>query len=237
MFVFTQDLLDNYRPQDVVLKLLESNCQSRDTEFKSHKWLLDSLAKRMIYMYMYQSLFCDWATKRLKVLDVGGGYCSATRVFLKNHDYFLLDPMYADEHLDLELRSIEDYLEKKFWVKSDWYRTPLDSGHAKDIVIANDVFPNVDQRLDLFIEKFVPVCKEIRLSLTYYNQPKFYLVERMEGDETFCILAWTGGQVREVLEKYRGRIPNRCFDMLTEDLPSIFPNGRQVCMVTIQGDK
>jgi len=242
MFLFNEALLKAYEQDDQILRLLRSTYQSRDGEFKSHQWLLDSVPKRMIYFYMYKGLFESvWPAKRLKVLDVGGGYCSITRIFLDSHDYVLLDPLYELGH-EVYFQSVLDnhlhFFEvsgKTFWLNYDWYR--FEPEHIYDIVIANDLFPNVDQRLDMFIEKFIPVCKEIRLSLTYYNQPKFYPVKRLDGDETFQMLAWTGKQVKEVLEKYSDRIPDRNFDILTEDPPSIFPNGRHVCMVCIKGDR
>lgn len=102
------------------------------------------------------------------------------------------------------------------------------------MVIANDLFPNVDQRLALFIDKLLPYCKEMRLLLTYYNSPRFYKVKRVDGNEIFYIQAWEGFQTKRFLEKYAERITNPDLDGLLENRPSIFPNGRLVCYVVLK---
>jgi hypothetical protein len=123
-------------------------------------------------------------------------------------------------------------LGKDFWVNSDWYQFNA-KGHY-DVVIANDLFPNVDQRLELFIERFLPLSSEIRLSLTYYHYPRFYAVKRLDADEILCLLAWDGEQVRHTLGKYVDYIEAPDLGVLLKDCPSLFANGRQVCMVSLR---
>ena len=66
--------------------------------------------------------------------------------------------------------------------QTDWFNfDPKDIRY--DTVVSNDLFPNVDQRLDEFIEKYIAHAREIRLSLTYYNVRKTYQVKRVDGDE------------------------------------------------------
>lgn len=212
MILFDLAMQEEYRKNDVVLELL-----SDDDTFTSHRWLLDSLPRRMIYQYMYGDLI---HASRRRILDVGGGYCSLSRLLSQRHDYTLLDIMaHDDRRVPLG----------EAWVNSDWYR--FDVVDSYDLVIANDLFPNVDQRLELFVEKFLPSCRQMRLSLTYYNHPRFYHAKRLDADEIFCILAWNGAQLRSVLEKYA--VSN--LGLLLENPPSLFPNGRQVCMIELQG--
>jgi len=226
MILFDHDIQSKYvKAGDVVLRLLESNYKKRSGIFISHKWLLESLPKRLIYSYVYGDLLTP-TDSSLKVLDVGGGYCPLTELMRQYHNYTLLDIMAHDKDVSM----VKDFL-----IREDWNETPLLDFYY-DLVVANDLFPNVDQRLELFIEKFTPTCKEIRLSITYYNQPKYYSVKRLDADEVFCFLAWSGLQVRSVLEKYASRIVVPDLDFLSSERPSLFTNGRQVCMVQIRGD-
>ena len=50
-----------------------------------------------------------------------------------------------------------------------------------DIIIANDIFPNVDQRLAMFLKFFLPRCKSMRLSLAWYNLIKYFQVKITDG--------------------------------------------------------
>jgi len=215
----------NYLKQyedDVINKLLKSDPSCKN--FISHKWLLDSLPKRCIYYEIYGDLLETKEKKR--ILDVGGGFCAVSKILLKKHNYQLLDIMAHDDHETI--RHMENDLFESFWINNDWYNHIPET---YDIVIANDIFPNVDQRLELFLEKYIPTTKEIRLSLTYYNTPKFYITKRVDGDEIFCQLAYNGKQVKEILDKYQ----NKNLDVLLNNSESLFPNGRQVFTTTIKG--
>ena len=75
------------------------------------------------------------------------------------------------------------------WLNADWYDEDFET---YDIVIANDIFPDVDQRLEIFIDKMLPKCKELRLVLTYYNEPRFYQMKRNDDSEVLTFLSWDG---------------------------------------------
>lgn len=93
-----------------------------------------------------------------------------------------------------------------------------------DLIVANDIFPNVDQRLPEFLEMYLPRTKEMRLSLTFWDgRPKWYRCERTDGDEILTMRGW----IREQVEW-----------CLPEKFPDIYPyssfeNGRQVAMVKL----
>jgi hypothetical protein len=218
--IFTKEKLNNYISNgDSVLALLNS-AYVEDVSFISHKWMLDSLPKRAIYNEVYGDLLLSKGSK--KILDVGGGYCALTRFLIGNHDYHLLDIMAHDNHN--KLRDIESGLNKKFWIDQDWYSFEPET---YDIVIANDIFPNVDQRLELFLRRYLPLTKEIRISLTYHNTPWFYTTKRVDGDEIFCQLAYNGEQIKLVLDKFF----DKDFEDLLIEQPSLFPNGRQISII------
>jgi hypothetical protein len=232
MIVFDHGHYESYLRYDPVLKFLEEMARNNDASFTSHRWLLESAPKRMIYFYIYGDLLQP-TTQPKKVLDVGGGYTSLSRRILRNHHYTLLDIMAHDSHENL--RKVEASLGKSFWVNSDWYQFNPTDGY--DFVVANDLFPNVDQRLELFLKKFLPICQEMRLALTYYNTPRFYHVKRLDADEVLCLLAWDGRQVGQILEKYIDRIEAPNLEILFQDPPSLFANKRQICMVSLRNSR
>lgn len=188
--------------------------KNNEVDSVSHKWLLEMKPKRMIYTVMYGDLFGERPPQ--KILDVGGGYTGLTKTLTEKNEYHLLD-------IDESIPSI----------KQDWYDFKPEK---YDLVIANDLFPNVDQRLELFIKKFIPQCKEMRLSLTYHNQPYFYKVKRTDVDATLFMLAYEGLQVESILDNYADRIAGYNPDLLLTSPESLFANGRLVAYVSIKGD-
>jgi hypothetical protein len=180
-----------------------------------------------MYACVYGDLFDK---KRLRILDVGGGFCSLSRVLLRDHTYRLLELAAHDPAANLRL--VERATGTSFWIEGDWYSQEIEGNF--DVIVANDLFPNVDQRLALFIERALPNCSEIRLSLTYYNRPRFYLTRRLDGDEILCMLAWNGEHTQQVLTKYADRIDGYAIGPLQQS-DTIFENGRQVCIVRVRG--
>jgi len=208
MILFTKETLDHYK--DSLLEMLKEN----EVESDSHKWLVESKPKRMIYTVMYGDLLGGRPPQ--KILDVGGGYTGLTKTLIEKNEYHLLD---IDQSI--------------ICINQDWYYfTPV----KYDIIIANDLFPNTDQRLSLFIEKFIPHCKEMRLSLTYHNQSHFYKTKRTDGEEILFMQAYDGFQVKHILEKYANRIADFNPELLLAKPQSLFANNRLVAYVSLKGD-
>lgn len=223
--------LAEYRKNDWIATLLSQNEEPRDKAFASHRWLTESPAKRMIFNELYGDLLAG--ERRHTVLDIGGGCSALTRILARRHDYHLLDPMHHDRREDVV--EFERALDNKIWIDNDWYEQEPDPEKSCDIVIANDLFPNVDSRLNIFLTKYLPVCREIRLSLTFYNRPRFYVVKRLDADEVLTVVPWDGEQTRRALMPFEPQIERKSLDALPDFLESTFPNGRQVCTVTLQG--
>jgi len=232
MRLLTREWLDSYMADDSVARLLNQADKGDGQEsvmFTSQRWLRDTPAKRLAYHVLYGDLL-DAEAPRRRVLDMGGGFSSLSRLMLQRHDYWLVETNSHDRAADLRIMQGRH---GSFWLDSDWYA--LDNLGPQDLVIANDLFPNVDQRLALFLERFVPHSREIRLSLTFYNHPRFYPTRRVDADEMLWMLAWDGDQTRRALEPYLDRIIEPDLDLLTQSGPSLFPNGRQVCVLRLRG--
>lgn len=136
------------------------------------------------------------------------------------------------------VRDIEKQLGRDFWVSEDWYEFLPERTY--DVIIANDIFPDADQRLQLFIEKFLCCCKELRMSLTYYNVPRFYTTKRVDDTEIMTFLSYDGRITRMVLEGFRDRVKGGWDETVAAAMlrqnESLYRNGRQVMQVTLVGD-
>ena len=228
VYRFTPEMLDAYLKKDRVLTCLQANECVRDKDFTTHQWLLDMPEKRLIFEHMYPELFIE--DTPVKILDIAGGYSSLTRKLVKHHEYTLVDLMVHDSH---ELvKSVAD--EGNFpWACEDWNDF---KPQTYDVIVANDIFPNADQRLDMFIEKYLPYCKILRISITCYNNPQFYRVQRVDAAEILHIQAWGGVPTERVLLKYENRIQTPNLDILKFEGESLFKNQRQVFFVELRGD-
>ena len=183
MFLCTPRQRDDYIAAGDPIKDKLLDPELPHSPFISHKWLLDSIEKRMIYNHVYGDLL---ESDGQKILDVGGGFCSLTHQMLGHHEYSVLDIMAHDDTELLEKINLEQ--QRAAWIGADWNKFQISQNY--DIIIANDLFPNVDQRLEMFLEKYLPHCQEMRLSLTCYNNNRVYKVKRVGVDEVFHMVAW-----------------------------------------------
>lgn len=227
MFLCNQERRQKYIEEGDSLKVELENAPSMGRQFISHQWLLDSIEKRMIYDYVYGDLL---KSSGKNILDVGGGFCSLSCELAKKHEYSVLDIMAHDDTAALELLNTEH--QRDVWIGTDWCDFQIEKKY--DIIIANDLFPNVDQRLEMFLDKYLPYCNEMRLSLTYYNNDRVYKVKRVGADEIFHMVAWDNVRLLRSLEKYKNLIEGYNTKVLLDNPPSIFRNGRQVCVLTIR---
>tara|TARA_Y100000748_G_C15498128_1_gene488981 strand:- start:1071 stop:1766 length:696 start_codon:yes stop_codon:yes gene_type:complete len=229
MDLITQKLVEQYLEDDKTNYWLDKFSTPTDEEYTCQKWLRESAAKRYIFNIMYGDLLKGIDGQR--VLDVGGGVTAFSSVLASRHDYVLCELLAHDEKE--RVSNLSDAMGREFIKVQDWW-TLEDKNY--DLLIANDLFPNADQRLELFLEKFLPRCVKARLLLTWYDVPRHYMVRRVDADEIMTILAWDGFQVRGVLQKYISSIVNADLSIFDQENKSVYPNGRQTCIVEFQGD-
>ena len=127
-----------------------------------HRWLLDTPAKRYAADLLYGDLL---ARRGLRILDVGGGLTAITRELAARHELTVVDLLAHDDR-DVASRFRQSCAPFSLAV-ADWYDTAF--GTPFDVVIAADLFPNVDQRLSLFLERYAKSGAELRMSLTFYE--------------------------------------------------------------------
>lgn len=91
MIIYDKAMLDNYLQNDWIAMMIENNMVAGEDSIRTNQWLREMDNKRMIYADMYGDLLVKQTGKR--VLDVGGGYNSLTKVLAKNSEYYLCDFM------------------------------------------------------------------------------------------------------------------------------------------------
>lgn len=195
--------LASYRESgDPLLGLLGD---ARAKGLTGERWLRESEAKRVVAWATYGPLLSG---PRQRILDVGAGFSSLSFLMAARHDYLACDLGVHDAAPD----GINVFAD-------DW--TLLPSAEF-DVVLAVDLFPNVDQRLAAFLSRFSD--SSLRLVLTTYPD-RWYRAKRTDADELLTVKAWTWEDTRDLVRRYLGVY-------VANPLPSIFPNGRQVCLVT-----
>lgn len=230
MYLVNQNKISHYLINDCVSSWLDQYSVASDEDLVCQRWLRQTSAKRFIFNEMYGDLLSgDYP---LKVLDVGGGLTGMTRVLSTRHHYILADLLAHDDQKTAQ--AMKEQAGSDFIRAQDW--ATLEAG-SYDLIIANDIFPNVDQRLEIFLERFLPCTKRMRLSLTYYDTPRFYMTRRVDADEMLCMLAWDGEHLASVLNKYIAQIVSVNFDIFSQPLTSVYPNGRQVCLIEFSGSQ
>lgn len=229
MYMVDRGRLDEYLRNDAIADLLDSESLVEDESLVCHGWLRKTPAKRYIFGQLYDDIL-NSAQSRV-VLDVGGGLTGLTRIMARRHQYQLVDLLAHDDNSKAD--QISDEIGRQFVSAQDWMKFQPD---AYDLVIANDLFPNVDQRLEMFLEKFLPATKKIRMSLTFYDKPRYYMTRRVDADEILCVLAWNGENLVNALRRFSHRIISPDFSIFSSIGESVFDNGRQVCLVEFRGD-
>jgi hypothetical protein len=230
MQLVTEKLVAEYLTTDVTLHRLDRFSSGADEGLTCQRWLRDSAAKRFVFEQLYGEFF--EGTDCREILDVGGGLTSFTRFLAGRHRYHLVDVL-AHDQID-SARVIESEVGRDFIHARDWNEL---SPEFYEKIVANDLFPNVDQRLDIFLDKFLPRCRSLKLSLTWYRTPRYYKTRRVDGDEVFYMLAWNHEQLAGLLERYASKIIGYEPEIIFTTQKSLYENGRNVCIVEFIGEQ
>lgn len=150
----------------------------------ANEWLERMPWKRALAAALLGDLLQEGCPRR-RVVEIGGGLSALTLLLAERHDYTLVE-MASHEAADA-YRAVEAATGLSFAQIGEWSVTDVPA--AVDVVIANDIFPNVDQRLPEFVERFRTGKAELRLSLTYYEDIVFE-VERVPSGERLFMKPW-----------------------------------------------
>jgi hypothetical protein len=195
---FSPAMFEEYRRQGNQLFL--DPLREADEWFKaagvsaiSNNWHLQIEWKRALAVPVYGDLMTGGPRRR--VLEVGGGLSGITYRLARDHDYSAIE--LATHEGEKDYRWLEEKLGRRFVTLGDWDQLP--PPEPQDIIIANDLFPNVDQRLEAFLAKYLPAAREMRLTLTYYENTAWQ-VRRISSGETLTVKPWGLREVTALLD-------------------------------------
>jgi len=224
---YTQKDLDSYLARDSISSWLAANTTEKEEKLGCNKWLTTTPIKRLIFNDIYANLLGEERGKN--ILDIGGGVTAYTKILGAFHDYTLIDLLSHDDQLIAENIFREHNIT---FLKDDWQNVSF--SNKFDIVICNDLLPNVDQRIKMFLEKFLPISSSISILLTYQNNDRFYKVKRTDADEIMFLQAWSGAQLRQVLEPIFPELEEDVLQGLITNRPSPYENGRLTSLLRVE---
>lgn len=227
MEVVTPEMLDRYVDHDPVARVLDEHSVADDADLVAQRWLRTDAAKRAVTWQVYRELL---RTEGLSVLDVGAGLSGLQRALGERHDYTIVDLLVHDptEATD-RFRSTAPDVDL---IQSDW--SVLDIDRRFDVIVSNDLFPNVDQRLITFLEWSSRLSDRMIMSLTYFHSPKAYAARRIDGDEILHVASWSAAQIEacDGIGGWQGLAARSGTDRYP---PSLFGNGRNVAIADLRG--
>jgi len=224
-----RDYVQRYARTDWLLQALQQGACPTDAELTSQRWLMQDVGKRAVFAALYGDLL---RTEGQRVLDVGGGLSALGRTLSERHDYVLVD-VFAHE----SGQSVRPFMASAPALtlrETDW--EALSEARGFDVIVANDLFPNVDQRLPVFLAWAAGRAQELRMSLTYHERHRSYRTRRTDGDEILTMLAWDGPQTARALTEYAVCRPDDVARAFAHGRCSAFANGRQVTLVWLRDD-
>lgn len=207
---FTSYLEDDW----VAQRIRDSEIGPGATDFTDN-WLLESSPKRFLYHMMYGDLLNK--NLHISIAEIGPGNGSTASWVAEGRKWLPIDT--------------DPNFEEKCGINGDWGENWRDIESCQ-MVLANDVFPNVDQRVGMLFKLFLESSMtKLRISLTFFSDVKTYAAKRLDGDEVLTVKAMQTHEAKSVLlENFPGyaNIIHAAFS----DVPSsIFPNGRLVLVV------
>jgi hypothetical protein len=218
------------RHEERASTLLLDGIASTAARGKANEWLERSAWKRSLAALVYGDLL---ERRDLRVLDVGGGLSFISAALAERHDFTLVER--ADHEEEAAYRRAEEGLGRRFVMLADWFE--LEPDRRYDVVVATDVFPNVDQRLPEFVERFLPFTHELRLSLTYYEGVLFD-VRRIQSGERLTVKPWglgdVAGYLRQLAEREGWPPPDERQLVYDGTLETMFGNRRNVVVAWIR---
>jgi SAM-dependent methyltransferase len=195
----------------------------------SNEWLRTMPWKRSLAAALLGDLLRREAPRR-RVLEIGGGLSALTLLLARRHDYRLVER--ATHEPASAYEAVMREVGRDFVTIGDWADVGFDDDF--DFVVANDLFPNVDQRLEEFVERFRG-RSELRLSLSYYENTLFD-VRRVESGERLIVKPWGLRDIRRFVEDLAASgvplEPGAADELVYRDYRgSLFTNRRNVLLM------
>lgn len=190
-------------------------------EYVCSGWLRESPGKLKAFNLCYGGLLGGGGVSGLRVADVGGGISHLTPNLIERGSYILVDPIH---HLgDSEHALLERFRPNKWLWRDDWKQYGF---RDTDLVIANDIFPNVDYRIGEFLDTlYFSSVSEVRLVVTLFYGNRSMTVSRLGSGELLTVIPLPTEEVVRLLQRFD---PSQSYSdiLLKPDYDSEWSNGR-----------
>lgn len=193
------------------------------TNFLSDRWMKENPNKLSIYLNMYQDLF----NSNNEIFDIGGGISILSKLLSMGNNYTLIDPLVNEPRSEILLNFL--IANRIRHIENDWYEILEKQVKKESVVVANDFFPNIDQRIVAFLELAERKKFYFRITLTWYSFLKYYKVQRTDADEQMILAQFQEFDIEKILAKYIEK--SRIDYVLNNATDSFFENQRKICIL------
>lgn len=229
----TSEKISSYMKNDWIKEFIESSYQEINEEkyYVSDVWLLKNKAKRALWDLIYTPQI---QMEKKSILDVGGGYSVLSKKFAERNKYTLIDPLYHEvsrsDQIDLLMKQ-----DQQIRINGDWYHYLSNNEECYDTIVANDVFPNVDQRFLDFLAITKQRFSKLILSLTYFENLNWYLTKRVNLEEHITVRSWRDIDIfRVISDLYDCSFDQYIIQTKSPD-ENFFFNKRKIMICRIEG--
>ena len=174
-------------------------------------WYKKSDAKKFV---ISKSLELISAINPSTMIEIGGGFTSFSTHLANNYSYINYDLL--DHYAGTQ--------EPPNWLRNYDWRKIVDLN--ADLILVLDVFPNVDQGLEEFMNKVKDGTKVI-MTITLRENQKQYLTKRINENEYLTLVSWN-------IRMLSTAISEKTINLLKSkkgELTSGFPDGRDVWLL------
>lgn len=217
----------NDRPKVMAVDSSFLRSPPTDSEFICSQWLQNSPGKFEAFQRCYRGLVGDGIPVG-RVVDIGGGLNHITEHLLESREYVLVDPIH---HLSTGEKKLLTRLGGDWLLKQDWADSNFNNC---DMIVANDLFPNVDFRIGKFLRTVHNSnAFGLRMVLTLHHDERALHVKRDETGESLTVIPLP---VREVVRELELFAPNVDFRQLLArpNHQSGWRNGRYMYFLQFQ---
>lgn len=198
-----QKYLEEYAKNDYLFDTMKVQYDLTPKEMKktgSHQ--VPNMIKYKWKRALFHTLYGDLLNK--KILDVAGAYCCWPQLFWIN-DYTLLEKEKVFGKLDEEF-DIDVFI-------SDW--KDFEPKEEYDVVVCCDAFVTNTYDIGGFLEKYLPVCKELRMTVSFHSE---------QGAR-----GWTVEKVNDILQEYGVK------QKMIYEKVDFLPGGRNIYIIFLKG--
>ena len=180
------------------LKLI--NLKLKRYKTKDDNWIKKSLEKKYLFKFFYDNQIFF----KKKILDVGSGSSQYRKYLIKKNDLDI-------KSIDFKINFKNNRSNKTLDFSNDFFTLKKKGMLNKyyDVIFANDIFPNVDNRLEEFILLAKNISPNLIITITIHPDNKFYYSRIIATSETFVYVPMNKEKILMILKKFKKNVMNK----------------------------